>query len=185
MGSCCSAPVTDTVQHNNGRSSLESQQDGQDGIKGHKHAAHDHGKGGKDGEGNMKGRRASVDWNKPILGHFEDVKQKYAFDKVLGKGQFGVTRLVQDVVTGETCACKSISKRKLVSQEDMEDVRREIKVMHHLSGHPHVVTFEGGESNSSRTKPAAHRTVGRTWDRDPDHSQEQYSSARQYSSAQQ
>jgi calcium-dependent protein kinase len=25
----------------------------------------------------------------------------------------------------------------------MEDVRREIKVMHHLSGHPHVVTIKG------------------------------------------
>lgn len=54
-----------------------------------------------------------------------------------------------DLATGEQCACKSISKRKLVSQEDMEDVRREIKVMHHLSGHPHVVTFNGGENSSS------------------------------------
>jgi calcium-dependent protein kinase len=67
----------------------------------------------------------------------------YTFDEVLGKGQFGVTRLVTDNMTGEQCACKSISKRKLVSAEDMEDVRREVKVMHHLSGHPHVVTFKG------------------------------------------
>jgi calcium-dependent protein kinase len=101
--------------------------------------------GGDGAEGNQKGRRASIEWNKPILGKFEDVKERYAFDKVLGKGQFGVTRLVVDTATGEHCACKSISKRKLVSQEDMEDVRREIKVMHHLSGHPHVVTFKGGE----------------------------------------
>lgn len=64
--------------------------------------------------------------------------------QVLGKGQFGVTRLVVDKATGEHCACKSISKRKLVTPEDMEDVRREIKVMHHLSGHQHVVTFKGG-----------------------------------------
>jgi calcium-dependent protein kinase len=71
------------------------------------------------------------------------MRSLYTFDKVLGKGQFGVTRLVTDNVTGEQCACKSISKRKLVSAEDMEDVRREIKVMHHLSGHPHVVTFKG------------------------------------------
>jgi calcium-dependent protein kinase len=71
------------------------------------------------------------------------MRSLYTFDKVLGKGQFGVTCLVTDNVTGKQCACKSISKRKLVSAEDMEDVRREIKVMHHLSGHPHVVTIKG------------------------------------------
>ncbi|KAF8059360.1 CPK17 [Scenedesmus sp. PABB004] len=78
-----------------------------------------------------------------ILGRLDDVRARYTFDKVLGKGQFGVTRLVTDTTTGEACACKSISKRKLVSAEDAEDVRREIKVMHHLSGHQHVVQFKG------------------------------------------
>lgn len=144
MGLCCSAPVS---QQPHGRGSVDSQQDADEGGRhGHKksaqggqHRASQHG-------GAKSGRRASIDWNKPILGHFEGVKEKYAFDKVLGKGQFGVTRMVVDTATGETCACKSISKRKLVSQEDMEDVRREIKVMHHLSGHPHVVTFKGGKS---------------------------------------
>lgn len=33
-------------------------------------------------------------------------------------------------------------------QEDVEDVRREIKVMHHLSGHPHVVAFKGAYEDS-------------------------------------
>jgi calcium-dependent protein kinase len=99
---------------------------------------------GREADSRQKGNRSSIDWGKPVLGRFDDVKQNYSFDKVLGKGQFGVTRLVVDTNTGERCACKSISKRKLVSQEDMEDVRREIKVMHHLSGHPHVVTFKGG-----------------------------------------
>lgn len=80
---------------------------------------------------------------KSVLGRMDDVRAMYTFDKVLGKGQFGVTRLVTDNRTGEQLACKSISKRKLVSAEDMEDVRREIKVMHHLSGHPHVVGFKG------------------------------------------
>lgn len=128
---------------------MDSQQDADEGDR------HDHRKSAQGGQhkagqhgGAKSGRRASIDWNKPILDHFEDVKEKYAFDKVLGKGQFGVTRLVVDTATGETCACKSISKRKLVSQEDMEDVRREIKVMHHLSGHPHVVTFKGAYEDS-------------------------------------
>jgi hypothetical protein len=140
--------VSDAVQQDGTRASLDAQQDygqAQDGRHRHKNGAYGQDKGGDGADSHQKGRRASIEWNKPILGKFEDVKEHYAFDKVLGKGQFGVTRLVVDTVTGEHCACKSISKRKLVSQEDMEDVRREIKVMHHLSGHPHVVTFKGGE----------------------------------------
>ncbi|KAI8473032.1 MAG: kinase-like domain-containing protein [Monoraphidium minutum] len=84
-----------------------------------------------------------------VLGHFEDIRAHYIFDKVLGRGQFGVTRLVVHRVSGERAACKSISKRKLVNPEDVEDVRREIKVMHHLSGHPHVVTFKGAYEDMS------------------------------------
>ena len=82
---------------------------------------------------------------KPVLGNTqaEDVKKLYEFDKMLGKGQFGVTRLVRERSTGQQYACKTISKRKLVNPEDIEDVRREIKVMHHLSGHPNVVEFKG------------------------------------------
>jgi hypothetical protein len=78
-----------------------------------------------------------------VLSSVEDVRNRYAFEKVLGKGQFGVTRLVVDKATGEQCACKSISKRKLVNECEVEDVRREIKILHHLSGHPHVVGFKG------------------------------------------
>jgi calcium-dependent protein kinase len=80
---------------------------------------------------------------KLVLGRSDDIRSLYTFDKVLGKGQFGVTRLVVDNKTAERYACKTISKRKLVNTEDIEDVRREIKVMHHLSGHPNVVTFIG------------------------------------------
>lgn len=50
----------------------------------------------------------------------DDVRSRYVFERVLGKGQFGVTRLVVDIATGEQCACKSISKRKLVTDEDVE-----------------------------------------------------------------
>ena len=41
--------------------------------------------------------------------------------------------------TGATAACKAISKWKLVSKEDIEDVRREVSILHHLSGHPNIV----------------------------------------------
>lgn len=84
MGLCCSSPVAD-AQHS-ARSSVDAPQDGQAGRNRQKGGFQDQGKGGRAGETNAKGRRASVDWNKPILGQFDDVKERYAFEKVLGKG---------------------------------------------------------------------------------------------------
>ena len=52
------------------------------------------------------------DPSRSVLKRWEDVRAHYAFDKVLGRGQFGVTRLVVHRATGERAACKSISKRK-------------------------------------------------------------------------
>lgn len=74
-----------------------------------------------------------------ILEPTGNVKDYYNFDKVLGKGNFGVAYLVYDKKTGEQLACKSISKRKFASQEDVEDVKREIQIMYHLAGHANVV----------------------------------------------
>ena len=37
----------------------------------------------------------------------------YSLGKVLGRGQFGTTRLAVEKATGAEYACKSISKRKL------------------------------------------------------------------------
>ncbi|BBN08677.1 calcium-dependent protein kinase [Marchantia polymorpha subsp. ruderalis] len=72
----------------------------------------------------------------------EDVNEVYTLGHKLGQGQFGVTYFCQEKATGQTYACKSIAKRKLVLQDDVEDVRREIQIMHHLSGHPNVVTIK-------------------------------------------
>ena len=64
----------------------------------------------------------------------QDVTEEYNLGKVLGKGQFGTTRLASQKKEGGPTlyACKSISKRKLVHPDDIEDVRREIQIMHHL-----------------------------------------------------
>ena len=98
-------------------------------------------------------------WNKPnvpapspkpvhrsdtILGKpLEDVRQYYTLGKELGRGQFGVTYLCTENSTGLRYACKSISKRKLVSKADKEDIKREIQIMQHLSGQPNIVEFKG------------------------------------------
>ena len=74
---------------------------------------------------------------------FEDVKQHYTLGKELGRGQFGVTYLCTENSTGFQYACKSISKRKLVSRDDKEDMKREIQIMQHLSGQSNIVEFKG------------------------------------------
>ncbi|XP_047179659.1 calcium-dependent protein kinase 2-like [Vigna umbellata] len=80
----------------------------------------------------------------PVLERpMEDVRATYTIGKELGRGQFGVTHLCTDKVTGEQFACKTIAKRKLVSKEDIEDVRREVQILHHLSGQPNIVELKG------------------------------------------
>ncbi|CAN1306798.1 Calcium-dependent protein kinase 20 [Linum perenne] len=68
-----------------------------------------------------------------------NLKEIYSLGRKLGQGQFGTTFLCIEKATGKEFACKSIAKRKLTTQEDVEDVRREIQIMHHLEGHPNVI----------------------------------------------
>ncbi|KAF2287403.1 hypothetical protein GH714_039830 [Hevea brasiliensis] len=63
-----------------------------------------------------------------------NLKEIYSLGRKLGQGQFGTTFLCIEKATGKELACKSIAKRKLTAQEDVEDVRREIQIMHHLEG---------------------------------------------------
>ncbi|XP_073134214.1 calcium-dependent protein kinase 26-like [Henckelia pumila] len=71
------------------------------------------------------------------------LKEYYNLGHKLGQGQFGTTFLCVEKSTGKEYACKSIAKRKLLSEEDVEDVRREIEIMHHLSGSPNVISIKG------------------------------------------
>ncbi|PRQ28452.1 putative protein kinase CAMK-CDPK family [Rosa chinensis] len=74
---------------------------------------------------------------------FDDIKQYYTLGKELGRGQFGITYLCTEKSTGDTYACKSILKRKLVSKSDRDDIKREIQIMQHMSGQPNVVEIKG------------------------------------------
>lgn len=73
----------------------------------------------------------------------ENLKEKYTLGRKLGQGQFGITFLCLEKGTNKEFACKSIAKRKLTSEEDVEDVRREIQIMHHLAGHTNVIQILG------------------------------------------
>ena len=79
-----------------------------------------------------------------VLGRpMEDVRAAYTFGRELGRGQFGVTYLVTHRETGQRFACKSIAARKLAHRDDVEDVRREVQIMHHLTGHRNIVELRG------------------------------------------
>ena len=72
-----------------------------------------------------------------------DITEYYNLGRELGRGEFGVTCLVTSKTSGEQLACKSIPKRKLKTAIDIEDVRREVAIMHHLPKHPNIVGLKG------------------------------------------
>ncbi|KAF9597012.1 hypothetical protein IFM89_014726 [Coptis chinensis] len=84
-----------------------------------------------------------------VLGHkTANVRDLFKFGCKLGQGQIGSTYLCIENSTGIEYACKSIQKRKLISKEDVEDVRREVQIMHHLLGHKYIVSIKGAYEDS-------------------------------------
>ncbi|GLT34395.1 hypothetical protein SLA2020_089130 [Shorea laevis] len=80
----------------------------------------------------------------PILGKaYVDIKRLYNLDKELGRGQFGITYLCTEKATGTKYACKSISHQKLATQKDIDNVRREVAILHYMTGQPNIVEFKG------------------------------------------
>ncbi|XP_022746175.1 calcium-dependent protein kinase 1-like [Durio zibethinus] len=77
------------------------------------------------------------------------LKEYYNLGRKLGHGQFGTTFLCVEKGTGKEFACKSIAKRKLTTLDDVDDVRREIQIMHHLAGHPNVISIKGAYEDSA------------------------------------
>ncbi|KAA8498277.1 Calcium-dependent protein kinase 2 [Porphyridium purpureum] len=79
---------------------------------------------------------------KPVLESAKlDLLADYDQGRVLGKGAFGVVTLVTKKGSGETFACKSLSKVKMVTKEDVEDVRKEVRILNIVKGHPNMVTL--------------------------------------------
>ncbi|KAK7376680.1 hypothetical protein VNO80_02094 [Phaseolus coccineus] len=72
-----------------------------------------------------------------------DMKALYTLERELGRGQFGITRLCIEKTTGRKYACKSLSKRRLTKTKQIDDVKREILILQHLSGQPNIVEFKG------------------------------------------
>ncbi|GFZ17039.1 calmodulin-domain protein kinase 7 [Actinidia rufa] len=77
-----------------------------------------------------------------------DISLRYDLGQELGRGEFGITYLAIDVESGEKYACKLISKKKLRTAVDIEDVRREVEIMKHLPKHPNIVTLKDEDDNA-------------------------------------
>ncbi|XP_073278270.1 calcium-dependent protein kinase 32-like [Primulina huaijiensis] len=75
-----------------------------------------------------------------LTGH--NIFDFYELGRELGRGEFGVTYLCTEKSTGEVFACKSISKKKLRTRVDIEDVKREVQIMKHLPKLPNVVSLK-------------------------------------------
>ncbi|XP_010673649.2 calcium-dependent protein kinase 8 [Beta vulgaris subsp. vulgaris] len=71
-----------------------------------------------------------------------DIHAHYDLGRELGRGEFGITYLATDLSSGEKYACKSILKKKLRTNVDVEDVRREVEIMKQLPKHPNIVTLK-------------------------------------------
>ncbi|KAE8734084.1 Calcium-dependent protein kinase 24 [Hibiscus syriacus] len=88
--------------------------------------------------------------HKVLKDPLEENLEKYGIGKELGRGEFGVTYQCFDLKTGEACACKKISKTKLKTEIDIDDIMREVEIVKHLPRHPNLVAFrEAFEDNEA------------------------------------
>ncbi|CAI9259561.1 unnamed protein product [Lactuca saligna] len=72
-----------------------------------------------------------------------EIEKTYVLGKEMGRGEFGITYMCTDKSTGEVFACKSISKKKLRTRIDIEDVKREVEIMKHMPPQPNIVSLKG------------------------------------------
>ncbi|XP_052173849.1 calcium-dependent protein kinase 8-like [Diospyros lotus] len=71
-----------------------------------------------------------------------EIEQSYELGRELGRGEFGITYLCTDKSSGDVFACKSISKKKLRTRVDIDDVKREVEIMKRLPPHPNIVSLK-------------------------------------------
>ncbi|KAJ4955774.1 hypothetical protein NE237_012557 [Protea cynaroides] len=78
------------------------------------------------------------------FGYSKNFAAKYELGKEVGRGHFGHTCSAQGKkgeLKGQLLAVKIISKAKMTTAISIEDVRREVKILKALSGHPNLVKF--------------------------------------------
>ncbi|KAI3828308.1 hypothetical protein L1987_02408 [Smallanthus sonchifolius] len=71
-----------------------------------------------------------------------DVNREFKISKRIGSGKFAVTYICKEKSTGKKYACKKIPKKKLVTDSQKEDLKREVRIMEHLRGQRNVVELK-------------------------------------------
>lgn len=122
MGNCCVAPPRDPQEHNKGKKKKTKPNP----------FSIDYGV-------NHGGGKKLTVLSSPTG---REIGLQYELGRELGRGEFGITHLCTDKITGEKFACKSISKKKLRTAVDVEDVRREVQIMRHLPKHLNIVSLK-------------------------------------------
>ncbi|GLI64350.1 hypothetical protein VaNZ11_007589, partial [Volvox africanus] len=82
---------------------------------------------------------AAVQW---VVRPGPPLESAYVLGDILGKGSFGVVRAATHLATGAKVAVKTIRK-SLLGAADVSALRREVEILHHLSGHPHISQLLG------------------------------------------
>lgn len=122
MGNCCRSPAAVARED----------------VKSSNYSGHDHRR--KENSGTEKNQKKTTTVLTKVKN--ENIEETYLVDRELGRGEFGITYLCIDRNSKENLACKSISKRKLRTAVDVEDVRREVAIMKHLPHNSSIVRFK-------------------------------------------
>eukprot|EP00262_Sarcandra_glabra_P008530 TRINITY_DN2205_c0_g2_i1.p1 TRINITY_DN2205_c0_g2~~TRINITY_DN2205_c0_g2_i1.p1 ORF type:complete len:551 (+),score=99.20 TRINITY_DN2205_c0_g2_i1:190-1842(+) len=151
MGVCLSTTkVSGSSSNNNNNSNSNSNKENKSSStkqktkKQNTHEIHKNQQQQQNQKGKGQGRRHSgaVPCGKRTdFGYAKDFDKKYTVGKLLGHGQFGYTFVATDKVTGDRVAVKRIDKNKMILPIAVDDVKREVKILHALTGHENVVQF--------------------------------------------
>lgn len=79
-----------------------------------------------------------------VFGYAKSFSLKYELGQEVGRGHFGhtcVATIRKGDLKGQSVAVKIITKAKMTTAISIEDVRREVKILKALSGHPNLVRF--------------------------------------------
>lgn len=71
-----------------------------------------------------------------------EVPSRYVQPRFIGMGAYGCVCSAEDTTVGGTVAIKKVFDLQSMDQEDLGRTLREIKVLRHLQGHPHIIRLQ-------------------------------------------
>ncbi|KAG4934558.1 hypothetical protein JHK87_048560 [Glycine soja] len=71
-----------------------------------------------------------------------DINVLYTLERELGRDEISITRLCTEKTTRRKYACESIPKQKLSKKKHIDDTKRQVLILQHLSGQPNIVEFK-------------------------------------------